>query len=273
VSFTNKELSISFDNIVNARDLGGLEGHKGKAIRSGLLLRTAHLHDASDEDIRRLREEFHLRRIFDFRSLGESQYLPDREVEGATYHSLPTIDMRAEQQTGRAIPEEAFLDLESHIVNYSFYPEVQHMARMMYPSLIRSEFSQLQYAAFLRLIVETPEGAVLWHCFQGKDRTGWGAAYILFALGVDRDAIIEDFDRSNLAYQPLVKRLNDQIIARGGGEAEMDVIQAFMGVSTKNFRSTLDLIDREYGGMTNYLHDILLLSHDDIALLRRRYLA
>ena len=52
----------------------------------------------------------------------------------------------------------------------------------------------------------------------------------------------------------------------------MDVIQAFMGVSTKNFRSTLDLIDREYGGMTNYLHDILLLSHDDIALLRRRYL-
>ena len=114
---------------------------------------------------------------------------------------------------------------------------------------------------------------MLWHCFQGKDRTGWGAAYILFALGVDRDAIIEDFDRSNLAYQPLVKRLNDQIIALGGGEAEMDVIQAFMGVSTKNFRSTLDLIDREYGGMTNYLQDILLLSHDDIALLRRRYLA
>ena len=147
------------------------------------------------------------------------------------------------------------------------------MARMMYPSLIRSEFSQLQYAAFLRLIVETPEGAVLWHCFQGKDRTGWGAAYILFALGVDRDAVIEDFDRSNLAYQPLVTRLNDQIIAHGGGEAEMDVIQAFMGVSTKNFRSTLDLIDREYGGMTNYLHDILLLSHDDITLLRRRYLA
>lgn len=263
---------LQFENIVNARDLGGLVGHRGKVIRSGRLLRTAHLHDASDEDIRRLREEFKLRRIFDFRSLGESEFLPDREVEGATYHSLPTIDMRAEQQTGRAIPEEAFLDLERHIVNYSFYPEVQEMARMMYPSLIRSEFSQLQYAAFLRLIVETPEGAVLWHCFQGKDRTGWGAAYILFALGVEREAIIEDFDRSNLAYRALVERLNADIIARGGGEAEMDVIQAFMGVSTKNFRSTLDLIDREYGGMNNYLHEVLLLSREDVETLRRRYL-
>ena len=142
----------------------------------------------------------------------------------------------------------------------------------MYPSLIRSEYSQLQYAAFLRLIVETPDGAVLWHCFQGKDRTGWGAAFILSAIGVDRETIIADFDRSNDAYRELVARLNNDIIARGGGEAEMDVVQAFMGVSTKNFRSTLDLIDREFGGMMSYLQNQLLLSKEDIQLLRKRYL-
>jgi hypothetical protein len=65
--------------------------------------------------------------------------------------------MRAEQDTGKPIPDEAFLELDRHIVNYSFYPEVQVMAANMYPSLIRSEFSQLQYAAFLRLIIEAPE--------------------------------------------------------------------------------------------------------------------
>ena len=265
-------MDILFDNIVNARDLGGLTGHEGRELRSGCLLRTAHLHDATDEDVRRLRENYHLRRVFDFRSLGEAEFLPDREIESATHHLLPTIDMSEERLTGQAIPQEAFLDLERHIVNYSFYPEVQAMAADMYPSLIRSEYSQLQYAAFLRLIIETPEGAVLWHCFQGKDRTGWGAAFILSALGVDREAIIEDFDRSNDAYRELVQRLDDEIVARGGGEAEMDVVQAFMGVSTKNFRRTLELIDREFGGMTNYLHEILCLSHDDIQLLRKRYL-
>jgi hypothetical protein len=95
---------------------------------------------------------------------------------------------------------------------------------------------------------------------------------ILSALAVDREAIIEDFDRSNDAYRELVARLNGDIIALGGGEPEMDVVQAFMGVSTKNFRSTLDLIDREFGSMHDYLQNQLFLSKEDIQLLRKRYL-
>lgn len=266
-------MKIVFDKIDNARDLGGIVGAGGRAIRPHRLLRTAHLHDATDADVARLKEEYQLCRIFDFRSLGEFEAVPDREIEGVQHHLLPTIDMRAEQQTGKPIPDEAFLELDRHIVNYSFYPEVQMMAANMYPSLIQSEFSQLQYAAFLRLIVEAPEdGGILWHCAQGKDRTGWGAAFLMFALGVDRETIITDFNESNEAYLPIVTKLNNDVIARGGGEAEMAVIQAFMGVSTPNFISTLDIIDREYGGMTNYLHEILCLTHDDIQLLRKRYL-
>ena len=266
-------MDVLFDNIVNARDLGDMIGAGGKTVRPHRLLRTAHLHDASTQDLARLRDVYNICRVFDFRSLGEAEALPDKEVEGATHHLLPTIDMRAEKTTGQAIPQEAFLDLENHIVNYSFYPEVQLMAARMYPSLIRSEYSQLQYAAFLRLIIEAPEdGGVLWHCFQGKDRTGWGAAYILFALGVDREAVIEDFDLSNTAYRDLVARLNADIEARGGGDAEKEVVQAFMGVSTANFIRTLDLIDREFGGMMEYLHEALFLTHEDIQILRHRFL-
>ena len=266
-------MNIIFEHIDNARDLGGIIGAGGRAIKPHRLLRTAHLHDATDADVERLKKEYNLCRIFDFRSLGEFQAIPDREIDGVQHHLLPTIDMRAEQQTGKPIPEEAFLELDRHIVNYSFYPEVQMMAANMYPSLICSEFSQLQYAAFLRLIVEAPEdGGILWHCAQGKDRTGWGAAFLMFALGVERDTIIADFDLSNEAYRPLVNQLNADILARGGGEAEMAVIHAFMGVSTPNFVSTLDLIDRQFGGIPNYLHDILCLSQDDIHILRKRYL-
>ena len=125
----------------------------------------------------------------------------------------------------------------------------------------------------MRLIIEAPEdGGILWHCAQGKDRTGWGAAFLMFALGVDREVIIADFEESNEAYRPLVQRLNSDIEARGGGEEEKAVIQAFMGVSTPNFVATLDLIDREYGGMNNYLQEILCLSKEDIRILRKRYL-
>ena len=205
-------MDIVFDNIVNARDLGGILAAGGRPIRPHRLIRTAHLHDASDADIERLRTEYNLCRIFDFRSLGEFEAAPDREIEGVQHHLLPTIDMRAEQATGKPIPDEAFLELDRHIVNYSFYPEVQMMAANMYPSLIRSEFSQLQYAAFLRLIIEAPEdGGILWHCAQGKDRTGWGAAFLMFALGVEREVSSRILNRvtslTGLSSRGLIKML------------------------------------------------------------------
>ncbi|MBR0309437.1 MAG: tyrosine-protein phosphatase [Paludibacteraceae bacterium] len=266
-------MNVLFDNIVNARDLGGMTGAGGRQVRAHRLLRTAHLHDATHSDIRRLQQEYHLATIFDFRSLGEAEALPDLAVPGATHHLLPTIDLSAERLTEQPIPQESFLNLEAHIVNYSFYPEVQQMAANMYLSLIRSEYSQLQYATFLRLIVEAPEdGGVLWHCFQGKDRTGWGAAFLLSALGVEREAIIADFDLSNEAYRELVAKLNAQIDEQGGGEAEKEVVLAFMGVSTPNFIRTLDLIDNEFGGMNAYLREQLLLTTDDMHKLRKRFL-
>ena len=51
-------MNVVFDNIVNARDLGGLIGAGGKRIRPHRLLRTAHLHDATDADIARLQKEY-----------------------------------------------------------------------------------------------------------------------------------------------------------------------------------------------------------------------
>ena len=154
----------------------------------------------------------------------------------------------------------------------SAQPTAMEMAADMYPSLIRSEYSQLQYATFLRMVIETSDGGVLWHCFQGKDRTGWGAAFLLSALGVSREDIIADFDHSNDAYTDLVAKLCSEVEVRGGGENEKEVIRAFMGVSTHNFQLTLDLIDREYGSMSDYLHHQLMITKQDIRLLRKHYL-
>ncbi len=260
-----------FEQVVNVRDLGGLPVG-GRRIRSGRLLRTAHLHDASDADVRLLAKHFRLRVIFDFRTFSEAQALPDREVPGAEHIMLPTLDVEAERASGEAVPAETWLDLPSHIVRLAFTPLFQQKARELYPSLVISEFSQLQYATFLNKILETPDGAVLWHCSQGKDRTGIGAAFILGALGADRETIVADFDRSNDSYRPLVDRLCAEINALGGGEEQKDVVRAFMGVSTRNFCRTLDLIDARWGSLGNYISTCLGLTEDDCRVLRERYL-
>ena len=262
---------MDFEAIVNARDLGGLR-IGGRTVRPGRLLRTGHLYGASDADIALLRDRYHLRRIFDFRTLDEAAAHPDREVPGAVYHAMPTLDVEAERLSGAAIPAETWLDLPSHIVRLAFTPLFQQKARELYPSLVLSDFSQLQYAAFLNIILDTPEGAVLWHCSQGKDRTGIGAAFILGALGADRETIVADFDRSNDSYRPLVERFCAEVERLGGGEEQKDVVRAFMGVSTRNFCGALDLIDRQWGSLETYILDQLGLMPEDLVTLRDRYL-
>ena len=260
-----------FENIINARDLGGLPVGN-KTIRYGRLFRTAHLSDASQADITKFAEVYHLRKIFDFRSMAEAQMQPDKPIPGAEHILLPTLDQEAERRSGEAVPAETWMDLPKHIVDLSFWGLFQKKARELYPSLVLSEYSQLQYAAFLNLILETPEGAVLWHCSQGKDRTGMGAAFVLGALGASRETIIEDFDRSNITYKPLVDELCAQVEDKGGGEEEKDVVRAFMGVSTRNFTNTLDLIDRQWGSLENYISELLGLGPQDFQTLRERYL-
>ena len=262
---------MEFEGIVNARDLGGLPSG-GKTVRKGLLLRTGHLHDATPADVALLQDHFRLRRIFDFRTMDEAAAQPDRTIPGAEHILLPTLDVEAERRSGEAVPAETWLDLPSHIVRLAFTPLFQGKARELYPSLVQSDFSQLQYAAFLNMILETPDGAVLWHCSQGKDRTGMGAAFLLGALGADRETIVADFDRSNDIYRPLVDRFCAEVEARGGGEREKDVVRAFMGVSTRNFCGALDLIDREWGSLERFILERLDLEAEDLLVLRDRYL-
>lgn len=45
------------------------------------------------------------------------------------------------------------------------------------------------------------DGAVLFHCSAGKDRTGFGAALILTALGVEWDVILRDYLSSNTLWR------------------------------------------------------------------------
>ena len=138
--------------------------------------------------------------------------------------------------------------------------------------LLKETFGRYLSDDIVREILDTPDGAVLWHCSQGKDRTGIGAALILGALGADRQTIIDDFALSYEPYRPLVETLCEEAARIGAGEDEFDVIRAFMGVSVRNFTATMDLIDSKYRGMHSYLTETLLLSEEDLATLRTRYL-
>lgn len=132
---------------------------------------------------------------------------------------------------------------------------------------------QAYYGEFLRGVLNA-KGGVLWHCSQGKDRAGWAAAFLLAALGAEREVIVDDFDLSNQSYASKVEALLALVPAdKEGSDEAAAFIRAMIGVNRENFESTLDMIDSEYGSLSQYIENQLGFTKEEQQLLRDKYLA
>ena len=274
-SSTQAQQFIPVKGIVNARDLGGYTTSDGRIIRSGLLIRAASLADATDADLNYLKQ-IPVAKVVDFRQDFELSGREDRIIPGAEYVRIPINSngnaMDDEETVG--IKKQKKFDVRKLIMIAAFNKKAQQVARDLYPNMVTLESCQKRFARFLRILVDSfDSGAIFFHCTQGKDRTGLASAYILAALGVDRETIIADFDATNAVYAKDVRRLSRRVSFWGGKEDELGVVKAFIGANTENFIKTLDLIDIRYGSMENYLKGPLGLSDADIAILREKYLS
>lgn len=253
---------LRFDSIENARDLGDYIVADGHKIRSGLLLRTALLADASDEDLRRLKDDFGVCKVIDMRVEVEYTHAPDRVMPGVEYHHIGIMSLNCRFYKGMA---------ELPIIEFLKSPGADMLCDGFYVSFVDDPDCQEQFARVLREII-TAKGAVLWHCAQGKDRTGLVAAFILFALGADYDTVLLDFITSNITYESVLSRLKKEISAAGGDENALKNAQTLIGVNTRLFIDALDWIDSRYGGMQSYLRNQLKLSNEDILTLKEKYI-
>ena len=102
------------------------------------------------------------------------------------------------------------------------------------------------------------ERPVITHCFAGKDRTGFTVATVLEAIGVDRDAILTDFLRSNDAVPQLRERILEwSATVRRHPEvvtfAEARLTDEVLGVREDYLAAARRSIEVNYGGLRGYL--------------------
>lgn len=262
---------ISFDKIPNARDLGGIRTTDGRTVRSGLLLRTGLLADASDNDIRRLSEDYRVAKVIDLRSDFEAGKMPDRCVPGAEYAHVEIITFNGHLFKGMHAFAETSSSFEEGMARFIMTPAAKMICEGFYVSFVDDPDCQESLGAFFRELLAS-RGTVLWHCTQGKDRTGLCTALLLSALGVGRDEIMADYLLTNDFYRQDIRTVGDIVRSLGGGDEEMNCVLTLVGVNGKLFTDALDLIDSKYGGPGDYLKKQLRVSEEDISGLRLRYL-
>jgi len=115
---------------------------------------------------------------------------------------------------------------------------------------------------------------VITHCFAGKDRTGFTVATVLEAVGVDRDAIMSDFLRSNAAVPQLRESILTSIRNRSEDTtdeivtfAEARLTEEVLGVREDYLDASRSAIDEQYGSLPGYL-EAVGVTPDELQRLR-----
>lgn len=260
---------IQTEEIRNARQLGGYIGADGRKVKDGLLIRTGGLDKLSPEAAAQLAEAYSIQYVVDFRMGYERERAPDQEIPGAqnVWIDLYEVDLHDPEMVElmRRIAE-AEIDLQKSVE----YAKSGRLSKLPAELLLR-DISQQGYRKFFDILLDA-DGAVLWHCTHGKDRTGVAAALLLYALGVDEDVIMEDFLLTNAVYQEDIARLEAELQAGGYDEAVVREAQAMAGVKGEYLKAAFDAVKQEYGSIENYLRSQLGLDEEKQQLLREKYL-
>lgn len=243
----------------NFRDLGGYQTKDGRTVRWGKAFRSGAMPMLTESDYSFL-GKLGLGTVIDLRSLEEREIAPD------------LLDDR----TGALFVSN----------DYSMKPMLAKMANgggeNMYQGTEDLLVPQMR-ATFRRLLAD--DGAVVYHCSAGQDRTGIVTAMIYEVLGVDRETILKDYHlstgfRRTAAEMPPIKaedypgNVMAKFIAasqaKGGGQSKAEPLYTPSGQS--HLAQFFTYLDKTYGGAEGYLKQKVGLTDADFEALRAKML-
>ena len=264
------EHSIGLYDVQNTRDLGGYKTTDGRTVKTGLLIRSGRLSNASKEDIHILKDLYHLNAVVDFRIIRERIDSPDVKIDGVTYYTLPLVDDKSPMVGGvhkRSANNQNPLSYFIDVIKQG------HGKSDMYVKLFKSERFQKGMTSFFQILLNSDgEHSILWHCAAGKDRAGSAAALTLLALGVDKDTVLTDFDLSNIAYNEWIQKRLTQVSRITRDPEILTVVRSLSGVNADYMRNAIDATILDYGSIENYLEVCMNVTKEDIAKLQDMYL-
>ena len=250
---------ILFEGITNCRDLGGIQNTQGKTIRTGLLLRSAHLRNATPQDISDLKEYFALSEILDLRDTAEQNELPDAEVPGAAH-----VDAAVFRSGQPGITHE------KNLPPYEIYPPM----REVYIKFVTEEPVCDNLAKAVRRVLthDYDSGAILWHCFGGKDRCGMVAALTLSVLGVSYETIMDDYMLTNIEAKPRAEAAYKKVLERGGPQKEAD-FEYDANIADENYlNGAFDEMFKRYSNAEAFLKEKGGVTDEELGAFRERIL-
>lgn len=229
---------LDIDNIKNARDLGGVPTLDHRSTKWHEFFRTASLDDINEADMEQLKK-LNISTIIDLRRINEIDFESESHKkieENFDYHHIslaPDREFRKEEIekiiSGKISVGQSYRNLIDHYVAVKEIVEV--LARA--------------------------EGSVLYHCQEGKDRTGIVSMIIMGLADVARGDIIADYEISS-AHLGYIERYDED-----------EPFSVFRITDPYYMKEAYDYVIRKYGSFEAYLL-YAKCEQKDIDMLRSR---
>ncbi|MDO5111782.1 MAG: tyrosine-protein phosphatase [Clostridia bacterium] len=254
----------TYQHCPNLRDLGGLPASNGLRVRPGRLLRAGALWQMTAQECAALRS---ILAVFDLRSENERQYHPDPPLPGARYIPISVTESgRREYVQSKRTMEDKVQDI---LAGYARHEPIASLRMTdVYRRMILSPEMKRCLQTILRILANEPQGAVLFHCAAGKDRTGVVAAVLLRLLGVSDEIIFQDYLYTNKALSHELERAERLALAASHDPAAAFYAKGFFAACPCWLFAALSTMDSRFGSAEGYILHCTDITPDELTRFR-----
>ncbi|MFO7962654.1 MAG: tyrosine-protein phosphatase [Desulfobacterales bacterium] len=253
------ERRLPLEGAKNFRDIGGYYTRDGRRVKWGKVFRSGRLSDLTERDLTYF-SSLDIQLICDFRREDEQMISPSRlaDEDHVTVVNLPI----------GAGSSKSFLErIEKRQADPA---DMMELMNDIYLDFAENQADR--YAEMFRCLLETGEGACLIHCTAGKDRTGFGTALILYALGVDPDTIMQDYLLTR-RYFPIESEMRLMALKYEiPQDVYLEVMRPVFEVHPVYLQTAVRYIEEHYGSIEDYIENALGISRGMREDLMDRYL-
>jgi protein-tyrosine phosphatase len=241
---------VILQGAVNFRDIGGYATTDGHHVKWNRVYRSAAINSLTDADMQVVASK-HIHTVVDLRGTGEAKAAPDRLLSGTDYILCPA----GSENTMNMMRSLSGLNSGDSLM-IGFYTTTDSFPFKYKPF-------------FNKLMALNDSSALLYHCTAGKDRTGIGTALFLYALGVPKQTIMDDYLASNTyrsaENEKMVKMMVEKMHINEKVASDMAAVKAIY------LQATFDAIEKEYGSIDKFLQQELGIGPEQVVALRKKY--
>ena len=218
-------------------------------MKPGLLFRSDVLFHLNPKEKALLRDN-NVKVVIDLRGKDEVEHLKDTNIKAIKFVNLPLLPEKKEDEPSPIVT-----------IKHMTLPDMAYAYRQLVGPDIKDSWSKI-----FNILLENNNGAILFHCSAGKDRTGVVTAVILTALGINKETIYQDYLLTNekpLYYKKMALEMDKE---------SREIFLEYFQAKKEYLDASFDEINKIYGSFDKFLLENCLIDNNKLSILKDKYL-